>query len=122
MNYIVKRPKETFTGLTEKLLENPNSFENIRDEIVAKLQRKRVHVKKSDKLQTLFKATSNDVAFDEYIEKVKNGEFINPDLYYFKTTPKFEVYSSKYKWLTTSLFVCSAKRLPYKVLLTFYKL
>jgi type I restriction enzyme R subunit len=72
MNYIVKRPKETFTGLTEKLLENPNSFENIRDEIVAKLQRKRVHVKKSDKLQTLFKATSNDVAFDEYIEKVKN--------------------------------------------------
>ncbi len=72
MNYIVKRPKETFTGLIEKLLENPNSFKNIRDEIVAKLQRKRVHVKKSDKLQNLFKATSNDVAFDEYIEKVKN--------------------------------------------------
>ena len=59
---------------------------------------------------------------EEYIEKVKNGDFINPDLYYFKTTPKFEVYSSKYKWLTTSLFVCSAKRLPSKVLLIFYKL
>lgn len=58
---------------------------------------------------------------EEYVEKVKNGEFIDPSLYYFKTTPKFEVYNTKYKWLTTSLFICSAKRLPTKVLLTFYK-
>lgn len=57
---------------------------------------------------------------EEYVEKVKNGEFINPDLYYFKTTPRFEVYNSKYRWLTTSLFICSAKRLPTKVLLNFY--
>lgn len=57
---------------------------------------------------------------EEYIEKVVNGEFIDPNLYYFKTTPKFEVYNPKYKWLTTSLFICSAKRLPTKVLLSFY--
>lgn len=58
---------------------------------------------------------------EEYVEKVKSGEFVDPSLYYFKTTPKFEVYSEKYKWLTTSLFICSAKRLPNKVVLKFYK-
>jgi len=58
---------------------------------------------------------------EEYIEKVKEGEVIDSSLYYFKTNPKFEVYSEKYKWLTTSLFICSAKRLPSKVLLKFYK-
>jgi len=58
---------------------------------------------------------------EEYIEKGKEGEFIDSSLYYFKTNPKFEVYSEKYKWLTTSLFICSAKRLQTKVLLKFYK-
>ena len=59
---------------------------------------------------------------EEYVEKVKKGDFIDPSLYYFKTTPKFEIYSPKYKWLTTNLFICNAKRLPTKVLLTFYKI
>ncbi len=40
---------------------------------------------------------------------------------YFKTTPSFEVYSDTLKWLTESLFVCSAQRSATGVFLDMYK-
>lgn len=57
----------------------------------------------------------------EYVEAVKAGRFIDPDLYYFRTVPTFEVYDKKYRWLMDHLFICYAKRLPESVLLKFYK-
>ena len=59
---------------------------------------------------------------NEYIELVKKGEFIDPSLYYFCTTPKFEVYNEKLKWLTQSIFICKATRLPDSVILKFYSI
>lgn len=58
----------------------------------------------------------------EYVELVKNGEFVDPSLYYFCTTPKFEVYSENLKWLTQSIFTCKATRFPDSVELKFYKI
>jgi hypothetical protein len=58
---------------------------------------------------------------DKYVEAVKNGEFVDPNAYYFRTVPTFEVYSEKYRWMNNSIFVCYAKRLPENVLLSFYK-
>jgi hypothetical protein len=58
----------------------------------------------------------------EYIELVKNGEFIDPSLYYFCTTPKFEVYNEELKWLTQSIFTCKATRFPDSVELKFYSI
>ena len=58
----------------------------------------------------------------EYAALVKNGEFIDPSLYYFCTTPKFEVYSEELKWLTQSIFTCKAIRFPDKVELKFYSI
>jgi hypothetical protein len=58
---------------------------------------------------------------DEYVNDVKDGKFIDPSVYYFCTTPKFEVYSMKYRWMLTYLFVCYAVRFPDRVLLKFYK-
>jgi len=58
----------------------------------------------------------------EYIELVKKGEFIDPSLYYFCTTPKFEVYNEELKWLTQSVFTCIATRLPDSVILKFYSI
>jgi len=57
----------------------------------------------------------------EYEEAVKAGDFIDPELYYFRTVPNFEVYDERYKWLMNHLFICYANRLPDKVLLKFYK-
>lgn len=59
---------------------------------------------------------------EEYVNAVKNGEFVDPEVYYFRTVPTFEVYDQKYKWLTDNIFFCIAKRLPENVLLSFYKL
>lgn len=57
---------------------------------------------------------------EEYKNQVLAGEFVDPDLYYFCTTPKFEVYSGQLGWLTEFVFICKAKRFPDAVLLSFY--
>lgn len=57
---------------------------------------------------------------DEYVQKVLQGEFIEPSLYYFVTTPSFEVYASKLSWLEKHIFVCKAVREPDKVILQYY--
>lgn len=58
----------------------------------------------------------------EYVEAVKCGKFVAPDVYYFRTVPTFETYNEKYKWMMDHIFVCSATRLPENVLLKFYKI
>ena len=56
----------------------------------------------------------------EYVDAVKAGEFIDPSLYYFCTTPHFEVFSRDLDWLTKKVFVCSAVRRPDAVEITYY--
>lgn len=58
---------------------------------------------------------------EEYIEDVKNGKFVDPNVYYFRTVPTFETYDEKYKWMMNHVFVCYATRLPESVVLKFYK-
>jgi hypothetical protein len=41
---------------------------------------------------------------------------------YFRTVPKFETASARYRWLTQSLFVCSGIREPTRVLLHVYRI
>ncbi|MDO4621968.1 MAG: DUF3237 domain-containing protein [Eubacteriales bacterium] len=56
----------------------------------------------------------------ECVQAVLNGEFVDPDLYYFCTTPTFEVYDERLNWLKNKLFICSATRLPDEVILGYY--
>lgn len=56
-----------------------------------------------------------------YAEKVARGEIVDPRYVYFVTTPRFETYSDKYKWLERSIFICYALRLPARVVLKFYE-
>jgi len=57
---------------------------------------------------------------DEYVKKVLNGEFIDPSLYYFATTPLFEVYDRSLAWMEKYIFVCKAIREPDRVILKYY--
>lgn len=57
---------------------------------------------------------------DAYVEAVKAGEFIDPELYYFVTKPSFEVFGDSLQWLTEKVFICKARRLPDQVLLDYY--
>ena len=46
------------------------------------------------------------------VPQVLRGEFVDPSLYYFATTPSFEVYSDTLRWLNNYVFVCKAVRKP----------
>ena len=46
----------------------------------------------------------------ELLQKLKRGEPVDPKLIYFRTVPKFETGSEKYRWLMEHLFVGSAAR------------
>jgi hypothetical protein len=46
----------------------------------------------------------------ELLEKLKRGEPVDPKLIYFRTVPKFETGSEKYRWLMQNLFIASAAR------------
>lgn len=57
---------------------------------------------------------------EDCVEKVLNGEFVDPSLYYFVTVPKFEAYDDSLRWLENNVFVCKAKRTPDAVEITYY--
>jgi Protein of unknown function (DUF3237) len=46
----------------------------------------------------------------ELLQQLKRGEPVDPKLIYFRTVPRFETGSEKYRWLMESLFVGSAAR------------
>src|SRR6187551_2838198 len=46
----------------------------------------------------------------ELLQKLKRGEPVDPELIYFRTVPKFETGSEKYRWLMEHIFVASAAR------------
>jgi hypothetical protein len=46
----------------------------------------------------------------ELLQKLKRGEPVDPRLIYFRTVPRFETGSEKYRWLMQNLFVGSAAR------------
>ena len=56
----------------------------------------------------------------EYAEKVFNGEFVDPSLYYFVTCPKIEVYDESLRWMENHVFFCLAERMPNSVRIKYY--
>jgi len=46
----------------------------------------------------------------ELLQRLKRGEPVDPKLIYFRTAPRFETGSEKYRWLMQSLFIASAAR------------
>ena len=46
----------------------------------------------------------------DLLQKLKRGEPVDPKLIYFRTVPRFETGSEKYRWLTENLFIGSAAR------------
>ena len=56
----------------------------------------------------------------EYVSTVLAGGFVDPSLYYFVTTPGFEVYDERLDWLKNHVFLCSATRTPDRVEIEYY--
>ena len=58
---------------------------------------------------------------DEVIEKLKRGDPVEDNSYYFRCTPWFETSASQYDWLNRTIFVASGSRDPDAVRLSFYE-
>lgn len=57
---------------------------------------------------------------EEYVPRVLRGEFVDPSLYYFATTPRFEAYDDSLRWLENYVFLCKAVRKPDVVEISYY--
>ncbi len=51
----------------------------------------------------------------EVMQRITHGEVADPDLVYFRTTPRFETAAPAWAWLTRPLFVGSGARYPDRV-------
>lgn len=51
-------------------------------------------------------------AAPDIVRRLTAGEVVDPSLYYFRTTPVFEVGPGPYQWLTENVFVATGERLP----------
>jgi hypothetical protein len=61
------------------------------------------------------------VASPEIIARLTAGEDLDPALYYFRTTPSFQVAKGPHDWLRRSVFVCQGIRHPQSVALRFFQ-
>ena len=51
----------------------------------------------------------------ELLDRIANGEIVDPALVYFRSAPKFETGAEKYRWLMQNLFVGVGARYPDRV-------
>ena len=60
------------------------------------------------------------VATPEIIDRISNGEDVDPSLYYFRTSPQFRVPAGKFDWMQKSVFVARGTRHPDQVIIDYY--
>lgn len=51
----------------------------------------------------------------DLLDRIKSGEIVDPALIYFRSVPKFETGSEKYRWLMENLFIGVGARHPDRV-------
>ena len=61
------------------------------------------------------------VASPDIIARLTAGEDLDPALYYFRTTPSFQVAAGPHDWLRRSVFVCQGIRHPQSVVLRYFR-
>jgi len=56
------------------------------------------------------------------MERLQRGEEVDPNLFYFRTSPRFETAAESYRWLTRHLFAAEGARRPDRVELAVYEI
>lgn len=56
----------------------------------------------------------------DVMQRLAAGEIVDPKLYYFRASPRFDVQPGPHGWLAENTFVCAGKRWPDSVDLDFY--
>lgn len=61
------------------------------------------------------------VAPADVVDKINRGIAVDPDLVYFRTTPRFETASLRWAWLMETVFIGAGARFPDRVELSFFR-
>lgn len=57
----------------------------------------------------------------EVMERLASGEYVDPNEYYFRTTPIFETGAKAYEWLNRLITVAAGERRANEVIITVYE-
>lgn len=81
----------------------------------------RYHLKAADGTVIAIDNQGVRVASAEVTERLARGEDVDPDAYYFRTTPTFEVAAGPHAWLRRATFVARGIRRPDHVVIDVYQ-
>ena len=63
-----------------------------------------------------------DLSLDHGVmERLLAGDKVDPEEYYFRTTPKFETGAQNYQWLNRTIAVATGERRASEVIITVYE-
>ena len=97
------------TGIRGKVLAFGADFQIIRPNELIELEAKYA-IETDDGAVIYVKNSGIRFGPIELLQRLKRGDPVDPKLIYFRTVPRFETGSEKYRWLMQSLFVGSAAR------------
>jgi uncharacterized protein DUF3237 len=107
-------------GMRGKILPGGADFQIIRPNGVIDLVARYV-VEMDDGALIYVENTGIRTGPGDALEKLQRGEAVDPKLIYFRTVPRFETGSDKYRWMMQTLFVASAERHQSQVIIDVYK-
>ena len=106
--------------LTGVVLPGGGDWQSIHDDGLTELDA-RYSLKASDGSVIAVTNPGVRVASPDVIKRIAAGEDVDPALYYFRTTPRFEVADGPHVWLRRSAFVARGIRKPDHVLIEFFR-
>jgi Protein of unknown function (DUF3237) len=106
--------------LTGVVLPGGGDWQSIHDDGLTELDA-RYSLKASDGTVIAVTNPGVRVASPDVIKRIAAGEDVDPSLYYFRTTPRFEVSDGPHAWLRRSAFVARGIRKPDHVLIEFFR-
>ena len=78
-------------------------------------------IKTNDSVIIYITNTGLRAAAPEITAKMAKGEYVSPNEYYFRATPKFEAPQGKYYWMNNAIFICKGIRNPDSVSIQVWK-
>lgn len=106
--------------LTGTVLPGGGDWQSIHEDGLTELDA-RYSLKASDGTVIAVTNVGVRVASPEIIKRIAAGEDVDPALYYFRTTPRFEVAEGPHIWLRRSAFIARGIRKPDHVVIEFFR-
>jgi hypothetical protein len=106
--------------LRGRVLPGANDYQIIRSDGVLELQARYV-IETHDGALIYVENSGMREGPADVLAKQAAGEWVDPNLVYFRTVPRFETAAPAYQWLMRRIFICAGARFPAEVKVAFYE-